>query len=62
MTKTEIKTLLEFATKNALFLFNGKYYEQIDSVSMASPVGPYICQCVPLPFGRNFLKKVFQQM
>ena len=39
-TKNEFKTLLEFATKDALILFNGKYYEQIDGVAMGSPLGP----------------------
>ena len=32
--------LLEFATKNAQILFNGKYYEQIDGVPIGSPLGP----------------------
>ena len=40
MTRTEFKTLLEFAAKNALILFNGKYYEKIDGVAMGSPLGP----------------------
>ena len=40
MTKIEFKKLLEFATKDALLLFNGKYYEQVDGVAMGSPLGP----------------------
>ena len=41
-TKGEFKALLEFATKDALILFNGKYYEQIDGVAMGSPLGPHL--------------------
>ena len=40
LTRSEFKKLLEFATKDALILFNGKYYEQIDGVAMGSPLGP----------------------
>ena len=40
LTRVVFKTLLGFATKNVLILFNGKYYEQIDGVSMGSPLGP----------------------
>ena len=40
LTGIEFKSLLEFATKDALVLFNGKYYEQIDGVAMGSPLGP----------------------
>ena len=32
--------LLEVATKNQLFQFDGKLYEQIDGVAMGSPLGP----------------------
>ena len=39
LTRIEFKMLLEFATKNALIHFNGKYYEQIDGVAMDSPLG-----------------------
>ena len=49
MTKSEFKQLLEFATKDAFFLFNGTFYEQIDGVAMGSPLGPtlanvFLCQ------------------
>ena len=40
LTRVEFKKLLEFATKDALILFNGKYYEQTDGVAMGSPLGP----------------------
>ena len=32
--------LLRIATKNQLFQFEGKLYEQVDSVAMGSPLGP----------------------
>ena len=40
LTKTEFKTLLNFAAKKSFFLFNGKYYNQLDGVGMGSPLGP----------------------
>ena len=35
-----IELLSEAATKDQLFQFNGKLYEQIDGVAMGSPLGP----------------------
>ena len=32
--------LLEIATKNQLFQFEGNLYEQVDGVAMGSPLGP----------------------
>ena len=40
LTKTEFEKLLKLACKNALFIFDGIYYQQIDCVAMGSPVGP----------------------
>ena len=34
--------LLEGATKDQLFLFNGQLYEQTDGVAMGSPLGPLL--------------------
>ena len=36
----EFRNLLNIATKDAFFTFNGEYYEQIDGVAMGSPLGP----------------------
>ena len=33
-----IFTLLEFCLKNAYFLFQGRYYEQVHGTAMGSPV------------------------
>ena len=35
-----LKKLLEFATKKSHFIFDGQDYDQIDGVSMGSPLGP----------------------
>ena len=37
--KAELKKLFEFATSGAYFLFQGTFYDQIDGVAMASPIG-----------------------
>ena len=39
-SKSEFRSLLQFAVKDNLILFNGKYYIQIDGVAMGSPLGP----------------------
>ena len=56
-TKDEFKTLLEFATKDALILFNGKYYEQIDGVAMGSPLGPCLANVFLCHWEEIWLKK-----
>ena len=56
-TKIEFKTLLEFATKDALILFNGKYYEQTDGVSMGSPLGPTLANVFLCHWEEIWLKK-----
>ena len=40
MNKVEFKSLMELATKDMLFLFNGNYYNQVEGVAMGSPLGP----------------------
>ena len=39
-SKLHFKQLLQFAVKDALFIFDGKYYMQRDGVAMGSPLGP----------------------
>lgn len=39
-SKSEFKVLLQYAVKDSLFIFNGKYYVQRDGVAMGSPLGP----------------------
>ena len=38
ITKNELKKLFLFATLQTHFLFNGKFYNQIDEVAMGSPL------------------------
>ena len=38
-TRDQLKKLLIICTKESHFKFNGKYYDQIDRVSMRSPLG-----------------------
>ena len=40
LNKAQFKSLLELATKNSNFIFDGKLYKQIDGVAMGSPCGP----------------------
>ena len=42
ITKTELKKLSVFATSQTHFLFNGKFYNQIDGVAMGSPLAPVL--------------------
>ena len=38
--KHNFRNLLNIATKETFFMFNNKYYKQVDGVAMASPLGP----------------------
>ena len=40
ITKPDLVQLLEVATMNQLFQFDGKLYEHINGVAMGSPLGP----------------------
>jgi len=42
ITKTELKKLFIFATSQTHFLFNNKYFNQIDGVAMGSPLAPVL--------------------
>ena len=42
INKTELKQLFLFATSETHFLFNGSYFDQIDGVSMGSPLAPVL--------------------
>lgn len=44
MKREDMKKLLEFATKDSHFLFDGKIYDQIDGVSMGSPLAPLLAE------------------
>ena len=38
--KHDFRNLLNIATKESFFIFNSKYYKQVDGVAMGSPLGP----------------------
>ena len=38
--REKLEQLLNFATYELLFIFDGEYYTQIDGVAMGSPLGP----------------------
>ena len=40
LKKADLVELLDISVKNQLFQFDGKLYEQIDGVTMGSPIGP----------------------
>ncbi|CAF2897238.1 unnamed protein product [Rotaria sp. Silwood2] len=40
MERKDMKKLLEFATQYSHFLFNSKVYDQVDGVSIESPLAP----------------------
>ena len=40
MTVQQIIYLLEFCLKNTYFVFQGKYYEQLEGATMGSPISP----------------------
>ena len=42
ITKKELKKLFLFATSQNHFIFNGKFYNQIDRVAMGSPLAPVL--------------------
>ena len=42
ISREELKTLFHFATSGSHFLFDGKFYDQIDGVAMGSPLGPVL--------------------
>ena len=60
------RNLLNVATKESFFIFNNKFYNQIDSVVMGSPLGPALANIFMCSFENkwlkdcpNFLKSVF---
>ena len=42
MSIQQITTLLEFCLTNTYFLFQGKYFEQVQGAAMGSPISPLI--------------------
>ena len=69
MSIPQITSLLEFCLTHTYFLFQGKYYEQVQGATMESPISPLIANIFmeefevkalnsiphPLPFGSGLL-------
>jgi hypothetical protein len=55
MDRVDMNDLLDLATKNSHFLFDGKLYDQIDGVSMGSPLAPLLAENFLQDFERKYL-------
>ena len=53
--KHDFLNLLNIATKKNLFLFNNKYYKQVDGVAMGSPLGPILGNIFRCSFENKWL-------
>ena len=42
ISKSNFRGLLNLATKESFFTLNNKFYIQVDSVAMGSPLGPIL--------------------
>ena len=53
LTKEFFLSLLELATLDSLFIFDGKYYKQKDGVAVGSPLGPTLANVFFMSFRRT---------
>ena len=51
--KDVFRDLLTVATKESLFMFNNKFYKQIDGVAMGSPLGSALANIFMYSFGNK---------
>ena len=54
--KNIFPNLLTVATKESFFMFNNKFYKQIDGVAMGSPLGPALANILMCNFENKWLK------
>ena len=54
--KHSFRNLLNIATKETFFMFDNKYYKQVDSVAMGSPLGPALASDCPNDFKSVFYR------
>ena len=54
--KDVFRNLLNVATKQSLFIFNNKFYKQIDKVAMGSPLGPALTNILLCNFENKWLR------
>ena len=57
ISKNELQQLFKFATSGTHFLFKGNFYDQIDGVSMGSPLGPVLANLFMGYHERNWLQE-----
>ena len=56
ISKDVFRNLLKVATKESFFMFNNKFYRQIDGVAMGSPLGPALANIFMCSFENKWLK------
>ena len=56
ISKDDLIELLNLATKDQLFQFNGNLYEQIDVVAIGSPLGPLMANAFMCSIGENLAR------
>ena len=54
--KLDFRNLLNIATKESFFMFNNKYYKQVDGVAMGSPLGPALANIFMCNFESKWLR------
>ena len=54
--KHNFRNLLNIATKETFFMFNKKYYKQVDGVAMGSPLGPALANIFMCSFESKWLR------
>ena len=57
MLKRHFKQLLTLSVKSSCFLFNYGYYKRVDSVAMASPLGPTLANLFLVYCEHKWLEK-----
>ena len=55
--KENFKKLLTLATKESFFLFNNKFYKQLDGVAMGSPLGPTLANAFLCFYEKQWLQQ-----
>ncbi len=46
LTRRNLKELIKICVQKSVFVFNGKFYEQIDGVSMRIPLEPFFANII----------------
>ena len=57
VTKHELKQLFSFTTSGTCFIFNGSFYDQINGLSMGSPLGPVLANLLMAYHEKNWLQE-----